>query len=176
MAKVILHGKEKTKTTICPGCGCVFEFNNDEYTNGIYIKCPECEKVFYDKVNTVEKTKEYKYIRDLEAEQRAIDRCISLIDFEILATACRTLFEQLPYDDYGFLEGTTPETLKQSAIDTITRCFKGMSEYGYYMRTASGDEMLSYCVEGKYYVETFYDIKTGDVWCVCYFAIESASE
>ena len=43
MAIIYKHGKQKSFTTICPKCGCVFEYTVNEINPDNYIKCPDCD-------------------------------------------------------------------------------------------------------------------------------------
>jgi len=174
MMRITKHGKfNEFESTECPECGCCFEYTQEyiDRNNG-YLKCPECLHtiigvVSADKDTPLKLITGYK--RDFTKESEAIDNCIESIDFEILAKSCKALSENI--DDYVYLADRTENMLRQTARQELMRAFEEMEKHGYTINYRDNEIAVSYCIEGVFNVDAFYDPVEEKYWCTCNYAL-----
>ena len=178
MIRITKHGKfNEFESTECPECGCCFEYTQEyiDRNNG-YLKCPECLHTIIGVVSA-DKNAQLQFItsykRDFTKESDAIDDCIESIDFELLAKSCKLLSENI--DDYDYLSGHTATHLEQKARKEISRCFEEMEKHGYTINYRDNGIAVSYCAEGVFNVDTFYDPVKDEYWCTCNYALFNGS-
>lgn len=166
MAIIYKHGKQKSFTTICPECGCVFEYTVNEINPDNYIKCPDCDN--YVK-HTTFYTTHPTYKRNKELENEAIEASLSYIDFDSLASALKVISREV--SEYDFCGNRSAEELKKIAREQLESCFEQMETYGYVTSYKNGDMTIGYCIEGVFNVETYYDLSDNSCYCICLYTI-----
>jgi predicted Zn finger-like uncharacterized protein len=171
MVRITKHGKfNEFKSTECPECGCCFEYTQEyiDRNNG-NLKCPECLHtiVAADKDTQLKIITNYK--RDCTKEYEAIENCIESIDFEALAKACKFLAENI--DDFDYLADKTENNLRQTAKQELVRSFEEMEKHGYTINYRNNEIAVSYCFEGVFDVDTFYDPVKDEYWCTCNYGL-----
>lgn len=168
------HGKKeqlKTEHKTCPLCGCEFDYTQDEIgEDGLH--CPECLMVWGNKVPSNE-----GYERNIAKELIAINECLGVMDFHMLAKGIKALKEAYPDEDegYGWLSHDDPEELYKIAEEALSKCFDEM--FKYHNRTTYGDGSISYDfeVEGIFMVDTHYFPDEDEYTCFCRYNIMSGS-
>lgn len=199
MVRVNKHGKFNTfNSTECPECGCEFEYTQEYIDkNDGYLKCPEClhiiagvkdvscedvssednklkgSYVCVDDDNNTTVVNKLIYKRDSTKEEAAIAECIASIDFDILAKTCKCLSENI--EDCDYLGALDAENLKATAIRELRNCFEQMAIYGYTISYCYGGKDISYCSDGVFNVDTFYNQNYDEYWCTCGYSIQQAT-
>lgn len=177
MMRITKHGKfNEFESTECPECGCCFDYTQEyiDRNNG-YLNCPECLHTIIGIVSDDEEHDDTSlklvtsYKRDFTKENKAIDDCIESIDFEVLAKSCKFLSENI--DDYDYLADKTENNLRQKAKQELIRAFDEMEKHGYTINYRDNGIAISYCVEGVFNVDTFYDPVEEKYWCTCNYAL-----
>lgn len=177
MMRITKHGKfNEFESTECPECGCCFEYTQEyiDRNNG-YLKCPECLHTIIGIVSDDEKHDNTclklvtSYKRDFTKEYEAIEKCIESIDFEAIAKLCKILSENI--DDYGYLADRTEGSLRQTAKQALIRAFEEMEKHGYTINYRDNEIAVSYCAEGVFDVNTFYDPVKDEYWCTCNYGL-----
>ena len=196
MMRITKHGKfNEFESTECPECGCCFEYTQ-EYIgrNNGYLKCPEC---LHTIIGIVSDDKGHddtylklitSYKRDFTKEYEAIEKCIESIDFKALAKSYKFLAEniddfeyladktenslrQTAKQDFEYLADKTENSLRQTAKQELIRAFEQMEKHGYTINYRDNGIAISYCVEGVFNVDTFYDPVEEKYWCTCNYAL-----
>ena len=174
MMRITKHGKfNEFESTECPECGCCFEYTQEyiDRNNG-YLKCPECLHTIIGVVSD-DKDTQLKlitnYKRNFTKENDAIDECIESIDFESLAKSCNILSKNI--DDYYYLSKHTKAYLEKTARKEISDCFIEMEKHGYTINYRDNEIAVSYCVDGVFDVDTFYDPVKDEYWCTCNYTL-----
>ena len=195
MVRVNKHGKFNSfNSAECPECGCVFDYTQEYIDkNDGYLKCPEClhiiagvkdvscedvssednklkgSYVCVDDDNNTTVVNKLIYKRDFTKESEAIEKCIESIDFEAIAKVCKFLSENV--DDYDYLADKTEDSLRQTAKQELINAFEEMEEHGYTINYRDDGIAISYCVEGVFNVDTFYNPVEKEYWCTCNYGL-----